>query len=162
MGLHPDAPREADVVEPDATPQSPVTFGGAGGSTSLTLGDAMTCYRRWPSPTAIVADGPYGLAKFPGEPDTADALGKWYAPHVAEPSLSIDTGEQVIPQFAVVGVDAGVLAAEDVNGRGNAAMRGATSQGLGQDGRLAGFDTGSYHDLVGSDIGYDRGRWWRA
>lgn len=84
MGLHPETPREIDLIAPGATPKSPVTLGGAGGSASLTLGDAMTCYRRWPSPTAIIADGPYGLAKFPGEPDTADDLGEWYAPHVAE------------------------------------------------------------------------------
>lgn len=82
--VDPEMPREANVAEPGAIPKSPVTTGGGGGSASLTLGDAMTCYRRWPPPTAIVADGPYGLAKFPGEPDTTDDLGAWYAPYVAE------------------------------------------------------------------------------
>ena len=50
----------------------------------MTLGDVMACYDIWPRPTAIVSDGPYGLGKFPGEPDTTDGLGDWYAPHVAE------------------------------------------------------------------------------
>ena len=59
-------------------------FAGGGGSASLALGDAMSCYESWPQPTAIIADGPYGLGKFPGEPNTPDNLGEWYAPHIAE------------------------------------------------------------------------------
>lgn len=55
-----------------------------GGVASVALGDALECYADWPRPTAIVADGPYGLAKFPGDPATADGLDEWYAPHVAE------------------------------------------------------------------------------
>lgn len=46
-------------------------------------GDALKLYERWPQPTCIIADGPYGLAKFPGEPPTTAALPSWYAPHVA-------------------------------------------------------------------------------
>lgn len=72
------------VVTLDTTPRSPAIFGGEGGSASITLGDALGCYGKWPRPTAIIADGPYGLGKFPGEPNTADGLGEWYAPHVAE------------------------------------------------------------------------------
>lgn len=64
-------------------PQSPARAESKGSAT-VTLGDAMACYDSWPRPTAIVADGPYGLGKFPGEPDTTDGLGDWYAPHVAE------------------------------------------------------------------------------
>ncbi|WP_082524666.1 DNA methyltransferase [Pseudorhodoferax sp. Leaf274] len=45
--------------------------------------DAMQLYERWPQPTCIIADGPYGLAKFPGEPPTVDPLPAWYGPHVA-------------------------------------------------------------------------------
>lgn len=72
------------VIKLDEFPRSPAIFGGNDGSASLTLGDVMTCYKKWPQPTAIIADGPYGLGKFPGEPNNADALGRWYAPHVAE------------------------------------------------------------------------------
>lgn len=46
-------------------------------------GDSLTLYEQWPQPTCIIADGPYGLAKFPGEPPTVSALPAWYAPHVA-------------------------------------------------------------------------------
>jgi site-specific DNA-methyltransferase (adenine-specific) len=45
--------------------------------------DAMKCYPQWAAPTCIVADGPYGLGKFPGEPKTPSHLAEWYAPHVA-------------------------------------------------------------------------------
>lgn len=51
---------------------------------SLHLGDSLENYEKWPSPTAIVSDGPYGLAKFPGEPNGVDSLAEWYAPHIAE------------------------------------------------------------------------------
>lgn len=64
-------------------PKSPAEF-NATGSATVYHADAMTCYAKWPRPTVIVADGPYGLGKFPGEPNTADNLGEWYAPHVAE------------------------------------------------------------------------------
>lgn len=64
-------------------PKSPAAF-EAEGSATVHHADAMTCYSKWPRPTVIVADGPYGLGKFPGEPNTADNLGEWYAPHVAE------------------------------------------------------------------------------
>jgi len=40
-------------------------------------------YPRWPPPTVIVSDGPYGLARFPGDPPTPDGLAEWYAPHIA-------------------------------------------------------------------------------
>ncbi len=43
--------------------------------------DAMKCYSQWAAPTCIVADGPYGLGKFPGEPKTPSHLAEWYAPH---------------------------------------------------------------------------------
>jgi site-specific DNA-methyltransferase (adenine-specific) len=45
--------------------------------------DALSLYEEWPQPTCIIADGPYGLGKFPGEPATHHQLGEWYAPHIA-------------------------------------------------------------------------------
>lgn len=45
--------------------------------------DVLRMYEHWPRPTCILADGPYGLGKFPGEPKTVHGLAEWYAPHVA-------------------------------------------------------------------------------
>ncbi len=71
---------------------------GLNGSSKLTAGrvktervenvmieqdDAANCYPRWAAPTCIIADGPYGLGKFPGEPNTPATLAEWYAPHIA-------------------------------------------------------------------------------
>mgnify|MGYP005847891747 CR=1 FL=1 len=72
------------IVKLNTTPKSPATFKGLSGSASIELGDSLNCYDNWPRPTAIVADGPYGLGKFPGEPTTPNNLGEWYAPHIAE------------------------------------------------------------------------------
>jgi site-specific DNA-methyltransferase (adenine-specific) len=46
-------------------------------------GDSLKLYDHWPKPTCIIADGPYGLGKFPGEPISVVDLATWYAPHVA-------------------------------------------------------------------------------
>lgn len=53
------------------------------GSVTVDADDALSCYGRWAAPTCIIADGPYGLGKFPGEAKTTAALAEWYAPHVA-------------------------------------------------------------------------------
>ena len=53
------------------------------GDAFIHQGDSLKLYDRWPAPTCILVDGPYGLAKFPGEPPTVGALPAWYAPHVA-------------------------------------------------------------------------------
>jgi site-specific DNA-methyltransferase (adenine-specific) len=50
---------------------------------ALFKGDALEAYDRWPAPVCIIADGPYGLGKFPGEPVSPDGLAEWYAPHAA-------------------------------------------------------------------------------
>lgn len=63
--------------------KSPTSFENGEASVQLALDDAMACYDSWPKPTTVIADGPYGLGKFPGEPNTADGLGEWYAPHIA-------------------------------------------------------------------------------
>ena len=51
-------------------------------SSWILLGDAMNFYPRWPTPTTIIADGPYGVAGFPGDPPTTAGLAEWYRPHV--------------------------------------------------------------------------------
>ncbi len=48
---------------------------------SLFLGDALDAYAQWDAPSCIIADGPYGLGKYPGEPLSPDRLADWYAPH---------------------------------------------------------------------------------
>lgn len=55
-----------------------------GGTARVELADALDCYSRWPQPSAIVVDGPYGLSKFPGDPRSHEDLAEWYAPHIAE------------------------------------------------------------------------------
>ncbi len=50
---------------------------------SLFKGNALEAYGHWPAPACIIADGPYGLGKYPGEPVSPDGLAEWYAPHAA-------------------------------------------------------------------------------
>lgn len=54
-----------------------------GAKVSLYNEDALGCYHKWPSPTAIIVDGPYGVGGFPGDPKVTEVLPQWYAPHVA-------------------------------------------------------------------------------
>lgn len=49
--------------------------------TILDKGDASRFYSKWPAPTAIVVDGPYGVRGFPGDPPTVEELPRWYLPH---------------------------------------------------------------------------------
>lgn len=48
----------------------------------LHFGDVLDLYDEWERPTVIVADGPYGLASYPGDPPTAEGLVEEYRPHV--------------------------------------------------------------------------------
>ena len=77
--------RSAPVSKLGTKPVTPRVFEAEnGGAATVEHADAMACYSKWPQPTAIVSDGPYGLGKYPGEPGTPDALAEAYAPHVAE------------------------------------------------------------------------------
>jgi len=77
--------RTGQVTKLGKKPVSPRVFNAAnGGQATIEHADAMSCYSEWAQPTAIISDGPYGLGKYPGEPNTADALAEAYAPHVAE------------------------------------------------------------------------------
>lgn len=67
---------------------SPYHRGGA----SLYCGDFLNASPDWPAPTAIIADGPYGVAGYPGDPPSPDALAEWYLPHIARWS------EQALPE----------------------------------------------------------------
>ncbi len=53
------------------------------GQAAIYCGDALEAYPDWLKPNCIIADGPYGLGKFPGEPARPDGLAEWYAPHAA-------------------------------------------------------------------------------
>lgn len=50
----------------------------------ISKGDALNHYENWESPVAIIADGPYGVAGYPGDPPKPDKLGEWYEPHIVE------------------------------------------------------------------------------
>lgn len=53
------------------------------GQSYLYHSDAQNLYDSWPGARCIVADGPYGLGKFPNEPKSVSELPEWYAPHIA-------------------------------------------------------------------------------
>jgi hypothetical protein len=61
-------------------PRARATCGGI----VIERADALDRYADWPSPTAIIVDGPYGVAGFRGDPPTPDGLAEWYAPHAAQ------------------------------------------------------------------------------
>jgi site-specific DNA-methyltransferase (adenine-specific) len=65
-------PNHSGRKSPQKRLQSPFT---------LFLGDALSAYDEWMAPACIIADGPYGLGKYPGEPLSPDGLAQWYAPH---------------------------------------------------------------------------------
>jgi site-specific DNA-methyltransferase (adenine-specific) len=93
---HPDGPNlfpeengpplpsaDLDVVpqiDRDLIEKHPTSF--RRGNVQITLGNALDLYDQWPAPVAIIADGPYGVAGFPGDPPTPEGLGDWYEPHV--------------------------------------------------------------------------------
>ncbi len=49
---------------------------------SIHFDSAEKLYSRWPSPTCIVSDGPYGVSGFPGDNHNAESLAAWYTPHI--------------------------------------------------------------------------------
>jgi hypothetical protein len=53
-------------------------------SSSIYFAPAEALYSKWPSPTCIIVDGPYGVAGFPGDLPTVDELANWYRPHIEE------------------------------------------------------------------------------
>ena len=51
-------------------------------SAVLRHGDFLDASLEWPAPTVIIADGPYGISSFPGDPPSHRFLPDWYRPHV--------------------------------------------------------------------------------
>ena len=54
---------------------------GRVGRVTLHRGDALDAYADWPSPTAIISDGPYGIGGYPGDPRSPRLLRAAYAAH---------------------------------------------------------------------------------
>ena len=50
---------------------------------SLSHADSLSCYAAWPTPTAIVSDGAYGVLGFEGDTSDHFDLPLWYEPHIA-------------------------------------------------------------------------------
>ena len=48
----------------------------------LERGDVQAVYASWPSPSAIISDGAYGLGGFPGDPRGVETLPSWYQAHI--------------------------------------------------------------------------------
>lgn len=57
---------------------------------SIAFGDFLDVSRQWPTPTAVVCDGPYGVDSFPGDPRTHVGLDDWYRPHLARITEAAD------------------------------------------------------------------------
>lgn len=49
---------------------------------TLHHGDALDLYSKWPTPTIIISDGPYGLGSYDGDPPTVEKLIEIYESHV--------------------------------------------------------------------------------
>ena len=80
-----DAPGQTALI-PREKEQFPRVY--RRGQASLYLGDFSEVSADWPSSTVIVADGPYGVASYPGDPVSHEELAEWYSPHVARWSES--------------------------------------------------------------------------
>ena len=68
--------------------------------------NSLECYDKWPSPTVIFVDGPYGINGFPGDPKDTRLLPEVYAPHIAEWSKyakANNTTNRMILQVATLG-----------------------------------------------------------
>jgi len=51
-------------------------------------GNSLDLYSKWPKPTVIISDGPYGLGSYDGDPPTIEKLVEIYEPHVKSWSTS--------------------------------------------------------------------------
>jgi site-specific DNA-methyltransferase (adenine-specific) len=50
----------------------------------IELGNSINLYSKWPTPMAIISDGPYGLSSYPGDLKSPDRLADWYEPHIEQ------------------------------------------------------------------------------
>ena len=82
------APTESARAAADGR-QGPRTANGgakkpqhARGDAVIHFGRAEDHYAGWPTPTCVIADGPYGVDGFPGDERSPATLAEWYEPHV--------------------------------------------------------------------------------
>ena len=80
MALKSTAQDRRRAVAPPPAPKVEFTF--RRGLSTIYHSPAEELYDRWPSPTCIISDGPYGLNGFPGDLPTVEGLVDWYRPHV--------------------------------------------------------------------------------
>lgn len=52
------------------------------GEVNLHLGDSLSYYSAWETPTVIVSDGAYGILGFEGDTSNHHGIADWYEPHV--------------------------------------------------------------------------------
>ncbi len=54
------------------------------GGVRLEFGDSLALCENWPAPTVIVSDGPSGVGRRPGGPETPDGLAEFYRPFLGK------------------------------------------------------------------------------
>ena len=68
---------------PPEAPPAPVPPVYRRGGANLYHGDFLAVSGAWPPPTALIVEGPYGVAGYPGDRRSHDELAGWYRPHIA-------------------------------------------------------------------------------
>jgi len=79
----PAAPSTVGRGRAVARQSAPASAAYADDFVSLHHADSLSCYAAWPTPTAIVSDGAYGVLGFEGDTSDHLELPIWYEPHVA-------------------------------------------------------------------------------
>ena len=54
------------------------------GRATIQFGNCLSLCEKWPSPTVIISDGPYGLSSYPGDPPTPECLADCYRPFLVK------------------------------------------------------------------------------
>ena len=67
----------------EVVPDSFVETSWKEGLICVELGDSLSLYDQWETPTVIVSDGGYGVLGFEGDTPDHFALPNWYLPHIA-------------------------------------------------------------------------------
>lgn len=69
-----------ELLIPPSAVNRPKTYHRLGAT--LHHGDFLEVSSQWPSPTVVIADGPYGIGSFPGDPPSHEYLPDWYRLHI--------------------------------------------------------------------------------
>jgi len=79
------AARQPDLFAPSLRRDAGVPLPGEAfrrGEVAIYYDRAENLYPKWPTPTCIISDGPYGVSGFPGDEHKAESLARWYEPHI--------------------------------------------------------------------------------